>query len=242
MRIISKFHDYYDSAMGFGQDPALVYRREISVLDWSPIEVHSEIARIFAEFRWWHSFPPRLTVIGFCGKAYASWFTDVTVLTPESLQSHRKTRDWMESAEVRAAREAAFGRSFYGQEVPRAAALGEIIRGVPLDDEIFRKADAPVFIAYLLPSEGNGRPSKTRIVRNPRLANLGFHRYHDAFSAFQEIAMYLGSNLAALDDAPRTVGDDRIIAASKGFDEQSFRTLAPGLKKLNRKLNRARKR
>jgi len=28
MRIISKFHDYYDSAMGYGQDPTLIYKRE----------------------------------------------------------------------------------------------------------------------------------------------------------------------------------------------------------------------
>jgi hypothetical protein len=53
--------------------------------------------------------------------------------------------------------------------------------------------------------------------------------------------MYLGSQLAVEDRAPSTVGDDKIIAQSKGFDEQSFRTAAPGTKKINRKANRERK-
>ena len=64
----------------------------------------------------------------------------------------------------------------------------------------------------------------------------------DPFTAFQEIAMFLGQSLTELDRAPRTVGDDKLIAASKGFDDQSFRTLAPGMKKLQRKANRERKR
>jgi hypothetical protein len=73
------------------------------------------------------------------------------------------------------------------------------------------------------------------------ILHLGFQHVLDPFTAFQEIARFLGSALAAEDQAPRTVGDDRTIAASKGFDDQSFRTQAPGSKKKNRMLNRERK-
>jgi hypothetical protein len=54
--------------------------------------------------------------------------------------------------------------------------------------------------------------------------------------------MFLGSSLAIEPIAPDTVGDDELIAKSKGFDEKSFRTAAPGQKKLNRKRNREAKR
>jgi hypothetical protein len=66
-------------------------------------------------------------------------------------------------------------------------------------------------------------------------------RHFDPFTAFQEISMFLGNQLAETDDAQRTTGDDRIIAQSKGFDDQSFRTASPGERKVRRKQNRIRK-
>ena len=71
---------------------------------------------------------------------------------------------------------------------------------------------------------------------------MGFMKTVEPFTAFQEIAMFIGSMLAPEDHAPRTVGGDRVIAEQKGFDKWSFRTMAPGQKKLNRKANKARKR
>ncbi|MFM9873217.1 MAG: hypothetical protein ACKVQS_07100, partial [Fimbriimonadaceae bacterium] len=79
------------------------------------------------------------------------------------------------------------------------------------------------------------------IIINPRLANFGFQSILDPFTCFQEIAQYLGSELAQPDTAPLRKGSDEIIARAKGFDKQSFRTAAPGNKKLNRKTNRAKK-
>ena len=41
MRIISKYHDYYDGAMAHGIDPSLIYKRDqelvkASEVDWNP--------------------------------------------------------------------------------------------------------------------------------------------------------------------------------------------------------------
>ena len=44
------------------------------------------------------------------------------------------------------------------------------------------------------------------------------------------------------DDAPNWVGSDSDISKQKGFDDLSFRTMAPGNKKVNRKRNKERKR
>ena len=54
--------------------------------------------------------------------------------------------------------------------------------------------------------------------------------------------MYLGNVLTKQDLMPMTTGGDRVLAQQKGFDDMSFRTLAPGTKKLNRAANRAKKR
>jgi hypothetical protein len=79
------------------------------------------------------------------------------------------------------------------------------------------------------------------VVIDPSLKELGFVSKVDPFTTYQEIAMYLGNQLAQPDIAPQVVGDDETLARAKGFDEKSFRTQAPGSKKLNRKANRARK-
>lgn len=72
------------------------------------------------------------------------------------------------------------------------------------------------------------------------LREVGFERVMDPFKTWQEIQMFL-PNIGKPDEAPLTVGDDRTIAFAKGFDDQSFRTIAPGKKKLNRRENRMRK-
>ena len=87
-----------------------------------------------------------------------------------------------------------------------------------------------------------GINESVEIITNPRLATLGFQQELDAFSAFQEITMFLGSALVAEPFVPDTVGDDELVARSKGFDEHSFRTASPGAKKANRKRNKEAKR
>ena len=89
---------------------------------------------------------------------------------------------------------------------------------------------------------GNGGPKQYAVLRNPVLRDLEFQRVMDPFTAFQEIAMFLGGVLAVEDKAPLRAGSDEVVARQKGFDEWSFRTMSPGQKKLNRRANRLRKR
>ena len=55
------------------------------------------------------------------------------------------------------------------------------------------------------------------------------------------VSQYMSSVLCIKDDGPQTVGGDKVVAYAKGFDEYSFRTMAPGQKKTNRKNNKLRK-
>ena len=69
----------------------------------------------------------------------------------------------------------------------------------------------------------------------------GFISLMDPFRTHQEIEMFLNGILGKNDPAPRTVGSDKVIAFQKGFDDNSFRNVAPSARKERRKLNRARK-
>lgn len=251
MRIISKFHDYYDTAMGMGIDPNLIYRRETRAIEVPRWTYDKKIIEIMDIRPTWASFKPHLCALGFCGKCYSVWIDGEFSLTEESLSKHVSPVPMMTIEEV--------GKYFLEMAIERYRIKAprdlereqnsvrtltknfEAAQGLTISEDLFRQFECPTFIAFQDPEIQWGEERKLRVIANPRLATLGFNRVFDSYTAFQEISMFLGSQLAPEDRAPRTTGDDKTIAASKGFDEQSFRTQAPGQKKLNRQANKKRK-
>lgn len=124
----------------------------------------------------------------------------------------------------------------------RMTQIEKLLAECELGQEVLIGERVPVALLILQHSVSYARTSWIAIATNPRLADLGFQRVMDPFTCFQEIEMFLGNQLAQTDLAPHRVGSDDVIARQKGFDEQSFRTAAPGHKKENRARNRARKR
>jgi hypothetical protein len=274
LRIISKYHDYYDTAMGQGIDPSLVYKRdketvEVSENEWSP---NSAIHRLLDEYPWkatyWHHNPD-LTLLLFCGKAYPFWYVfpddgDVgkalcNLLGAEKLihragslyarrREFKKERGvtvtgdlffpWLNRLEdFLETKDGYWGPSFRADNVDSYA---KRVAGTPVGNDAHHHWRAPSLL--LARAKQNHGPNHYAIVRNPVLKDLDFVKVMDPFTAFQEIAMFLGGVMAAEDQAPLRVGSDEVIARQKGFDEWSFRTQAPGQKKLNRQANRERKR
>lgn len=240
MRIISKFHDYYDTAMGMGIDPNLIYRREIRMNELADWRFEQKVKQFFEipEAGMFRLEQP-LALIGFCGKMYPYWLDVDFVPTLESVASQARQNVWISDDDM--IRQHLSSQRPSKQDIDESVAkdiAGEVraFQGFELDRASFREFDCP---AFLLIREA--WPKKYRVFTNPRLANFDFARHFDAYTAFQEISMFLGSQLAPEDHAPRTTGDDKTIAVSKGFDEQSFRTQAPGQKKLNRQANKQRK-
>lgn len=72
------------------------------------------------------------------------------------------------------------------------------------------------------------------ITHNDSLKDLDFFRVFDTYTAFQEIAMYLGSQAQPNNPIPNVSDRDMVVA--KGFDQFSFRK-DPGKKKRKRKNN-----
>ena len=84
------------------------------------------------------------------------------------------------------------------------------------NDDVFRYFDAPIIVVFT----SNGA---TRAVVNERLNKFSFARVVDPFTAFQELSMFIGNNLAHVNDPDDLVMTDVQRAASKGFDKWSFR-------------------
>ena len=114
-----------------------------------------------------------------------------------------------------------------------------LVSGTQVGVTVHQDFKAPVLLVSRRMTTG-GMP-KYAVLRNPCLKDLDFVRVMDPFTAYQEIAMFLGGVMAEQDKAPLRTGSDEVIAQQKGFDEWSFRTSSPGQKKTNRKVNRERK-
>jgi hypothetical protein len=256
LKIISRFHDYYDSAMGYGADPLLTYRRVPECVEVNSWQWDGRIPDILNCRPSTYCYRSNLSVLGFCGKCYPIWLKSAFNPTVETLgrdtpEVARLTLDelieeglesYFEHLSRTGYSRGSFQRTRESVRASFEAAYNEAAKmhGVSIDDKVFRDLRCPVFIASSRVDWRGTRMQeyKAMIITNPRLATLGFQQELDAFSTFQELSMFLGSALATEPFVPNTVGDDGLVARSKGFDEHSFRTAAPGAKKANRKRNK----
>lgn len=67
MKIISKFKDYYDSVVQYGQDSSLLYLRE-EYINKTPYPF--PVLPLLHRFEVPSPYNARIGVIGFCGKIY----------------------------------------------------------------------------------------------------------------------------------------------------------------------------
>ena len=243
MRIISPFHDYYDTALSLGYDPTLIYQRRFETMDLRADSLDPRICEILDEERYDREFRPRLYVIGFCGRLYPVYLVpdfapDIDSLTKKLPKSPVMTYDDLVDS----------FRKIYGKRREGSWERSQLFRswkvldrqGVEISADTFRLIGAPIWLAIGI----NSRWSHMRMLRvftNFRTFNLDFQKQFGATAAFQEVAMYLGSALAKLDESVRSVGSDEVIAQQKGFGPESFRSNAPSERKTRRKLNRERK-
>lgn len=248
MRIISPFKDYYDSAQAYGIDPYLRYYRQPKLIEKIRLQDYFPLPGIKSRLGYWNVILARTGLLIVCGRIYPFLLPNETVNFDQCQDSHAQlTRilpisrndQRIVSEEI----DLPFRDQNYWLEIVNDYfdELDEV-RGTQVNSAIHRYVGAPVLLTTFNqtdPWTPDAEP--VQAITNPRLANFGFQSILDPFTCFQEIAQYLGNELAQPDIAPLRTGDDETIARAKGFDEQSFRTAAPGTKKLNRKINRARK-
>lgn len=228
MRIISDFHDYYDAVQATGQDQALIYhrKREVESVPVYPLPI------VRLSF-WRNDLVIRIQqhIVGFCGKVYPvvvltqtatnesaicyslgevdSFVEDVChkrVMEEYRAESrpHWQRRGWASGS---------FSRIAFEKHYKECADKKDAFA------EIFREKRCPVWVGTVL--EYGWRKCAGQIVYNASLKDLEFFRLFDTYTAFQEIAMFLGGLAVPLKEIPEV--PDKIMVGIKGFDEWSFR-------------------
>lgn len=208
MLIVSKFHDYYDTAMGYGIDKECVYKRE--TID-KEIKLNCDllVPKIIRENCFYEC------VLGFCGKIYPFIFSDykVWVKNPRRLIFYKKEEliEFLESIDHNF-KEWSWNRHY------TKVGIGEFysLNHSPFMS-IFHEYKTPVF--YIRKDY-----SKTYLTINPKLKSLKFQRLKDPYTTFQEIYMYLSGVLGNTGENISEVPDKYKIK-QHGFYEYSFKKL-----------------
>lgn len=228
MLIISKFHDYYDTALAHGVDKACVYQRESKFFNpptndlkpwgWPKRQWANEKEFLFQ------------CVVGFAGKLFpmilwtdthygmsqdftqegtqATFLYDMetcTELLDEKYPEHRKIASARKYAH-RWELDISDGgiEAFFNTNTHRKY------------EGVFVEHKVPLFVAFANWRGGNS------LEGNTELKPIKFMKVRDPYTAFQEIHMFMSGVIGMADRDTAEVGnDDRIT--QRGFDEWSFR-------------------
>ena len=208
MKIISKFQDYYDSAMGYGVDTTQVLIRKTT-----------EVGKVDEKSVWdlsgpdWirHSFSSQGIdydefVVGFCGKFYkgvkvkGDIFSKAPTVYLYDVQSVREYERKHKDGSYR----------YYSPSIDKV-----LLHPVILKEEVFFQHNCPVLLwHYVYDERGRGRFVLTKW---PCLKDIGFQRIIDPYTAFQEINMYQFGVLGCTEKDICEISDkDRLD--QRGFD------------------------
>jgi hypothetical protein len=229
MRIISRFQDYYDSALAHGADMSQIYRREQRVVDaiMLPFTTPYNGASDY--------FQGGILIV--CGKPVIrvrhSYVRDGRPVTSEwrdhydpsdALCEKRKWRSWRDYPS-QARLEESFSGSTWDQLCVRHTTplllltpwVDKRSDGVQIEDVARVRADS-------LHSQRRGYgESIWSVMRDPRLADFEFQKVVHPFQMLQEISMYMGSQLAKETDKMFMLTDTERLE-KHGFDKKtSFR-------------------
>lgn len=244
MRIISKFHDYYDVVQATGQDQTLIYNREPKQILWTkrsyildrpdsgdwpfPILNENSILGFQDTLKCLDNF-----TIGFCGKVYPLiklsldainyhlCFTANDIHEFVENNSNKQRLKEYNSNKDKSWRKSPY-KSYYGETIyymnirKNVEAFFEEYKRIQNDFiYLFRDNQSPQFVAGYH-AEGH------EITFNASLKEKKFYRVIDPFTAFQEISMYWGG--IAHPEKPLPHIPDKIMVEAKGFDKKwSFR-------------------
>ena len=205
MKLHADFHDYYDTAIGYGTDSNVHYNRYTKEVE---IKLKSKLD--FPHLFW----DTRPLLLGFCGEIYPmleyvkrdSTYQIVDrfyAYTYKEFLNKRKEWQWTRSA---------FG---YSDKRTEIGTKQFFIDWRQQDDALFLENKVPIWI-YQLQSHNQ------KAVLNPKLKTYEFYRVKDANTAFQEISMYLSNIL--VEQKQVAAVEDKYRIEQHGFDSKtSFR-------------------
>jgi hypothetical protein len=233
MKIISKFHDYYDVVMRQGQDKSIVYNREVREI---PLPygsgalqnpVHQNLRKIWrGRPEVYYSGLPLYGVdccmVGFCGRWYACF--NVSYSVQQKWESKRVEKLLYTPDEC-----IEYIQSVHKKPNNRGELYSQIktffkeVQAMPPD--IFLEENSPIVVV----TEVLHRSYPAAIIVNAQLKPYNFVTVKDPYQAFQDIAMYVSGVLKAPEKTTLDISDN-CMRDKKGFDKWSFRKQKEGFK------------
>lgn len=226
MRIISKFHDYYDVGLTHGIDPTLVYERKTTELK-RPEYANYPILNKFREKITNYSDQPYVHVMGFSYQDARTHYLNTdqiqkvetfvvgfcgNVISGVSVDNHYFYQaDGLELLLPPPESWAKYGKRWRRDHQTLGERTAQFIdTKFQCSVDIFLEIKSPVFAIF-----------QQKVIINPVLRTLEFYKAMNPVTAFQEISMFIG-NFLLKKDKPQPIPDKYLIS-EKGFDEHSFR-------------------
>jgi hypothetical protein len=178
----------------------------------------------------WHKLRPDSFIIGFCGKLYPGLriptyctddYKEVICYSPEEaakwVEANLKARDITEYRAPVPKR-----HSWKHKAAATRGAIEEFFAKVLAEqnkhEAVFEKYEAPILMFH---NEGSRLVKNASVEVNPCLTLVEFYRILDPYTAYQELAMYLGKQAQPEKQIPDV--PDKVMVGAKGFDKWSFR-------------------
>jgi len=210
MLIVSKFHDYYDAAIGFGGvDKTSVYiRRTAEIKPRDKTYGGLKLKKKEFDYSW------EVLAIGFCGKIYP-FIMIFNIEEDYCFYDRESLEEFLDKHEVKASKRRRWcwsGR--YSGNIRSEYYLGEKLDPNSWShyNKLFEEHKCPVFLV------GNGT------FLNPVLKDYLFYKIFDSWTAFQEIYMYISGVLGNPEKNLIEIADKDQLH-KKGFDDWSFKRL-----------------
>lgn len=242
MKIISKFHDYYDTAMAMGVDPNIIYKRETKELDpdnkwFKKITLFSPIATSM------NILNHRITrteinervpiVLVFCGQIYRGvslqlsdrYRTEDSYKGPQIICWNIEQLDaTLAKYKIPWDKPNNRGRYSYFTRSQLCKCDYELFfQQTPTNQQsiidLHFNVDCPVIMITI----GNMYLGEQKMYLNPSLKKIQFMKCLDAYSTFQQLSMFIGGVMGGVTPKMITI-DDNIRLEMHGFDrKESFR-------------------
>jgi hypothetical protein len=254
MKIVSSFHDYYDGVQATDMDRTPLYLRtyaqyprEERAKTYTAVALRIPSIPGNLDGRW-SATQPNVGCLAFCGKRYPFWMVgethcyslaQVTTATRKEIQELKGEddlqpwqRDYLKKlkkrldllAETHHEPPNKYSADWGTLNVGTWEAWQEHMKShTIMKDDIFLHEKAPVIAVY-----------SDWVEINPNLRKMGFQAVMDPYTAYQELSMFLGNNMAQqLDPIPKTT--DELKAHAHGYDKWSFRTHKEDSKKFKKR-------
>jgi len=221
MRIISKFHDYYDSVQSYGYDPNITYIRNLTEINNKEKEyenIYKDFSPFFknvgSEYNW--NAEVYFDVVGmivFCGKIYP--YIGMLQKDYKFLFFYNSLEliDYVIKNFVKKQLKHFFRkRLFYKTNHAESIQNFFKYKGTPIDLNFHFSVGSPIIniIKY------------KKIEINPVLKYIEFYKVIDTFTAYQELSMFI-SGVMGGQSPPMIEIDDKTRLEKHGFDKFSFR-------------------